>query len=52
MKNNVYFTDGRIWECEVISKDSHGVTVRMYSKTTFFPWHKIDRIGQYRDHLK
>lgn len=52
MLSNVYFKDGHIWECEVVKKDSYGLTTKMYSRETFHPWQKIDRIGEYRDHLK
>ena len=52
MKKNVYFTDGRIWECEVVTQGRDGIRIKMYSKETFYPWHQIKKIGGYRDHLR
>lgn len=44
-KKYVFFSDGRAcWKCEIVSKGREGLTLRMYNKETFFPWHQIDRI--------
>ena len=49
---NVYFTDGSINEVDVLAQNRDGIVTRQYGKETFYPWHRILKIGQQGDHLR